>query len=107
MITKLILGSMLGLGLMLSSVIGATEQSTGCCSPKSACCSPASACCTADSKAGCCQKDSKCCAEKSACCSASQPHSTQGCDKLPYHDRQDSKLLREGFGLLHRKVSML
>jgi hypothetical protein len=74
MITKLFLGSVVGLGLLLSSVLGAGEKAKDCCSAKAACCNPASACCTTDAKAGCCQTDMKCCAEKQACCSAPPQH---------------------------------
>ena len=100
MIAKLFLGSVVGLGLLLSSVLGAGEKAKECCSAKAACCNPASACCTNR-----CQswllpdRYEMLCRKAGLLLGSSAAHRPDGYGPLP--DCGDLRSLREDDGLLH------
>jgi hypothetical protein len=85
MFTRVLIGSILVLGLLWVGIALANEKQTkDCCATGLACCNPTSACCTADAKLACCEKGMKCCAENKACCNAPQKCCTEGkacCDE--------------------------
>ena len=60
MLTKVFIGSILTLGVLLAGIALADKPTKDCCSAKLACCNPQIACCTADVKPGCCEKGMKC-----------------------------------------------
>jgi hypothetical protein len=78
MLTRLLSGSFLALGLLFAGVTVAADKPKDCCAAKAACCTPTSGCCVADTKLGCCDKGLKCCAETKGCCAAAQKCCTEG-----------------------------
>ena len=72
MLTKLLAGAILGVGLMMSALPAANEAASDCCALNLACCEEGAACCAGDAPR-CCVEGLACCEAGAACCVGAAP----------------------------------